>query len=276
MGGFGGAGGEGGQPCGPAPDVVPGATATCVREVRGALVDEEGAPIAKRTVTLCGVVCFGGITDATGAFVISVNAQLPNDGYAVLAHGRPDRASVIARLPGSLGEQVVLSEPLRLPPLPPAGVFLPADGAPAQTLVAGAVSLHVAEGTTWELDPEDVAAFEASGGEGSPRPVSFARVSGAAVPPLAKESALVFVLGPFDARPSGPVGVELTIPPDALTAFLPGAAVELITMDTEVYASGHSGGLARVLAQGHVSVDGARITTDEGEGIDALGWLAVR
>lgn len=268
-GGASGAGGAGAA-CAAAPDVKPGVAATCVRDVRGSIRDESGAPVKKRTVTLCGVVCFAGSTDEDGAFVIRVDASLPPNGYAVLAHGRPDRASVIVGLPEPLTEHVVLDAPITMHALPAANVFLPADGAPAETLTVGAVSLSVPANTSWELDPEDAV------DEGAPRPIAYARVPADQAPAFAAGSPLVFVLGPFDARPSNLVGVELGLDAAAAATLAPGAAVELVTMDTTVYVAGHTGGQPRALAKAHVSADGKRVTTDAGEGIDALGWLAVR
>lgn len=267
-----GGGGAGGSTaaCVAAPDVKAGVTSTCVREVRGSLRDVAGAPLSKRTVTLCGVVCFGGSTNEKGEFTIAVNASLPNEGYAVLAHGRPDLASVIVPLPKPLSDAVVLDAPIVMHALPPAAVSLPADGAPASTVQVGALSLVIPADTSWELDPEDAV------DEGAPRPMAYARVEGPSIPAFAAGSPLVVVLGPFDARPSKLVGVEITLDAAASASFAPGAAVELVTMETAVYVSGHDGGAARVLARGHVSADGLRVTTDEGEGIDSLGWLAVR
>jgi hypothetical protein len=263
------AGASGAAPgtCAEAPgEVDPQAPRSCVREVRGRVLEESGAAVGGLTITVCGAVCFGATSAADGSFVVPVGVELVEDAYALLVHGRPDHASTVLRLPASPPELVSFDEAIQLARFVPTGQTIPADGAAAQTLTAGSLTLEVPAETTWELDPEDVALDDA-------RPAFLAvEVSGAAVPAFAHEAAYVFALGPFQARPSRPLGVRV-----ANTRGLPaGSSVELVVMDDDLYFEPNTGGLPRVVGQGHVSADGATITSDPDRGLDVLTWLAIR
>jgi hypothetical protein len=241
------------------------APAHCVREVTGRAAATGGAPLPGLTITLCGVVCFGAVTDAAGAFKVDVNARLPDGGYAVFFHGRPRHASVFVRLPDAPPERLDLGPPVELAPLT-AGDALPADDAPAATVTAGPVSLRVEGGTTWELSFEDLA-DDAEG-----RKLRYAKVPVDQAPAFAKGAALVYALAPFDAKPSKKVGITLSD-----TAGLAAATpVEIIAMGGTNLDAVNTSGLPVVAARGRVSADGTKIETDPGEGLGLVTWIAVR
>jgi len=211
------------------------------------------------------VVCFGGSTDPSGAFRIRVNSVLPEGGYVVFAHGRPDHTGLFVRLPAGSAGAVALPQPVELAKLS-LGAALPADGAPAATVREGVVTLSVQAGTEWELSFEDVVA-EAAG-----RRLRYAKVPLDKAPPFAKGAALVYGLAPFQAKPSKPVALTL----DEAGGLPAGAPVELVVMSDDILTNDNEGGLPRVAARGRVSADGKRVETDPGEGLDVLTWVAVR
>ncbi len=241
------------------------APAHCVREVTGRVAAAGGAALSGLNITLCGVVCFGAVTDAAGAFKVDVNARLPNGGYAVFFHGRPNHASLFARLPDAPPERFDLGAPIELAPLA-AGGALPPDEAPATTVTAGPVSLRVDAGTTWELSFEDLA-DDAEG-----RKLRYAKVPVDKAPAFAAGASLVYALGPFDAKPSKKVGLTLT----DTGGLAAGTPVEIITMGGTSLELVNTSGLPVVAAKGRVSADGTKIETDAGEGIGVVTWIAVR
>ncbi|HRG95148.1 MAG TPA: carboxypeptidase-like regulatory domain-containing protein [Polyangiaceae bacterium] len=259
------AGDAGPPPCQPQPGGPTAAPAQCVREVSGTVRDLSGSPLAGADLTLCGVVCFGGSTDPSGAFRIRVNSVLPEGGYVVFAHGRPDHTGLFVRLPAGSAGAVALPQPVELAKLS-LGAALPADGAPAATVREGVVTLSVQAGTEWELSFEDVVA-EAAG-----RRLRYAKVPLDKAPPFAKGAALVYGLAPFQAKPSKPVALTL----DEAGGLPAGAPVELVVMSDDILTNDNEGGLPRVAARGRVSADGKRVETDPGEGLDVLTWVAVR
>jgi hypothetical protein len=239
--------------------------AYCVREVSGTVQDSAGTLLAKAEATVCGIVCFGANTDASGNFRVSVNARLPDSAYVLFAHGRPMRGSKLIPLPKAPAEQLALGL-IELPRLSTDGVPLPVDGAPAATIRTGAISFGIAPETNWEL------AFEDAADEVNGRMVRSAKVSADKAPAFAKGANLIYALAPFDAKPSKPVSVTLS----ETGGLASGTPVEFVVMGGVDLERFNGGGTARAAAKGHVSADGTSVSTDPGEGISTLTWLAVR
>lgn len=212
---------------------------------------------------MCGLVCFAALSDTNGAFVVPVDAFLPEGGYAVTANGRPTRGGIYTRLPTRAEGTVRLADAIVLPRFE-ADAPLPEDAA-GGVVRAGPLTLEIPSGTTWDLELEDLT----DPVEG--RKLRVAQVKTEAQrPAFAKGAAVVLALGPFKAKPSKPVAVTLTT--DALPK---GSAVDFVVMTDDGLAAKNDAGLGRVIARGHVSDDGTTVRTDPGQGIDRLTWLAV-
>lgn len=249
--------------CGPPPGGAPSENARCVRDVAGVITDDRGSPVRDLTITVCGVVCFAALSDGAGAFRVPVDAHLPEGGYAMTANGRPTLGGTYLRLPEMAEGNVRLPKTLVLPRFSSETARLPDDGA-AGLVRSGPLTLDVREGTSWELDIEDLT-DEVEG-----RKLRQAEVGEGARPDFAAGAARVFALGPFKAKPSKPVGVVIT------NAGLPaGTKVSFVVMTDSSSSITNDAGKGKVVAKGSVSADGTTIRTDEGEGIDRLTWLAV-
>jgi hypothetical protein len=157
--------------------------------------------------------------------------------------------------------------PIELPALSAERPMLPADGAPYADVRVGPIALAVAAETTWDLT------FEDRTDDVDGRVVRFAKVPVDRAPPFAKGAVLVYALAPFAAKASKPIALTL-----AETGGLPaGSAVDIVVMRDLALDGGPNGaGEGDVAAHGHVSMDGRSITTDAGEGIRALTWIAIR
>ena len=250
--------------CGPPPGGIAADDARCVRRVEGRLTDDRGAPVPELTVTVCGLVCFGALSDPNGEFSIPVDAFLPEGGYAVTANGRPVLGGSYTRLPARAEGIVRLAEAIVLPRFGADAPRLP-DDTQGGVVRAGPLTLDVPTGTTWDFELEDLT----DPIEG--RKLRVAQfVSDSERPAFAKGAAVVLALGPFKAKPSR--AVPVTIMTDSLPK---GAAVDFVVMTDDGLASKNDAGLGRVVARGHVADDGKAVSTDPGQGIDRLTWLAV-
>ncbi|MFO0640896.1 MAG: hypothetical protein U0183_16865 [Polyangiaceae bacterium] len=250
--------------CGPPPGGVASDDARCVRSVEGRLADDRGAPVRDLTVTVCGLVCFAALSDTGGNFSVPVDAFLPEGGYAVTANGRPTFGGIYTRLPAGAEGTVRLAEPVVLPRFEAEAPLLPGD-AVGGVVRAGPLTLDIPEGTTWDLELEDLT----DPTEGRKLRVAQVRDESRR-PAFAKGAAIVLALGPFKAKPSKPVPVTITT--DALPK---GTAVDFVVMTDDGLAAKNDAGLGRVVARGRVSDDGKTVRTDPGQGIDRLTWLAV-
>lgn len=271
LGGVGGGAGAGGAsgPCANDPD-PPSAGTTCIEQVSGVARSLDGSALPANTlVTVCGVACFYGKTDATGAFTAKMGVNIVVSDYVTYVHGQPAFANLLTRLPAdAAGPSIVLSQPLLVPPLPAPAVYLPEDGAKASTVTSGAITLATAAGTLFDLEVDDIA----MGKDG--RALRVVKVDVAKAPPFAASegAVLLYALAPFSAKPSTPVGVLISE-----TGGLPaGTAVELFVLDDRIVDVPSPAGKARVVATAHVSDDGKQIVTDPGQGLDVLTWVGVR
>jgi hypothetical protein len=240
---------------------------TCVLAAQGKVTDLEGAPLGNRVMSICGAACFGTRSDDAGVYFIPVAFDLDTENYAIHADGRPDHAVDYLRL--QHGEPAFVTVEMRLPPLPPSTVRLPPDeaGAPS-TVTVGDVTLQIPAGTTFSLDPEDGEYGDVG------RTIRVASVPLATAPAYAAAAhvAAIYAMAPSGATASAKMGVVLRN-----TAGLPAsAAVDVLVLGDNYFSMPPSVGLLGVQAAAHVSADARTITTDPGEGIVEITWLAVR
>lgn len=243
-------------------DCEPGEGEVCVQNVRGQVQDEEGKPLKQQVVSVCGAGCYVGKTSEDGLFSVRIEAPLRVDAYALLVHGGVDYSSIYLRLP-SLDTNVFFSSAIRLPRLPVEGPILPADGGAQEKITSGRLSLELAQGTSFELDVDDIVRGE----EGRRWRVTEVNPSQAA---FVEGARLVFAMAPFGAKLSKPARISVSS-----DAGLPeGQVVSFVMMDDDLLAEvGNLAGLPKVVAQGQVQ-DGV-IVSDVGQGLDKITWLAV-
>ncbi len=253
-------------PCSRPPAERP-AGSVCVREVRGQVLDTEGAPRADLPVTVCGPVCWLGRTAPDGRFAVLVGDFVPTAIYSVLAHARPDYATVYVPLPSTVGagDVISLAEPLRVPRYTVTGDLVDGDAGVAR---AGEFALTVPAGARIELDLEDFKLGELG------RRLRVAQVPLDRAPPFAREgrAQAVFALAPFAMTSSRPLGLRL---PNTL-GLPPGAAVDLVVMGGDILPPQSNAGRALDAARARVSADGSAVETLSGEGLSLLTWVAVR
>jgi hypothetical protein len=254
-------------PCGASPDDRPPG-ASCLLEVHGALADRAGAALADHTVSLCGSTCYGTQTGPSGAFVIPVGELILRDQYAIHVDGRPDHADYFLRLAKGDDRVLTLAAPLLLPVLPATGPVLPPDGGPDASITSGDLTLGVEAGTTFDLAIEDFGKGDAA------RMLRVASVPLADAPPFAVIAGFeaTYAIAPSEVRASKKMRVTLK----NAAALPPGAAVEILMVGDDFVSVSPTVGIAQVVAAGHVSADGASITSDPGEGVTVLTWLGVR
>jgi hypothetical protein len=131
----------------------------------------------------------------------------------------------------------------------------------------GDVTLPVAGGTTFVLDVEDY-------GIAAGRLFRVAAVPLASAPSYAAANnvAVIYAMAPSGATPSVPMSVTLRN-----AAALPASAgVDFLVLSDDYFDNPPTVGELLVQATGHVSADGTTITTDPGQGITEITWLAVR
>ena len=253
-------------PCARPPAERP-ANSVCVREVRGQVLDTDGAPRVDIPVTICGPVCWLDRTGADGRFAVRVGDFVPTAIYSVLAHARPDHATVYVPMPDVVGpgDVITLAEPLRVPRYMVTGDLVDGDAGVAR---AGEVTVRVPAGAQLELDLEDYELGELG------RRLRVAQVPVDRAPPFAREGRVqaVWALAPFALTSSRPLGLRL---PNTL-GLAPGAAVDVVMMGGDVLPPRSNAGRAVDAARAVVSADGMSVETLPGEGVSLLTWVGVR
>ncbi len=252
--------------------------ATCVRTVSGSVTDIDGAPLANRSVTVCGIICFYAQTAADGSFTTYIDSNINIARFAALAHGRPDYASLYAKLPAA-AEHITVA-PLRIPKYLD-GQVLPDDGAPASHVISGDVTLDIPDNTAFQLDVDDVASptgrqFRVGAAKASELP-DFAKASGAVqLYGLAPFGATSVVNGSASA-PTGPTPQKLAVHVKNTSKLLqPNQKVQFFVLGVNLLSSPPTAGSEVDVATGTVSADGTTIDTDAGQGISTISWLGVR
>ncbi|HEY3821269.1 MAG TPA: hypothetical protein VGL81_29085 [Polyangiaceae bacterium] len=257
---------EAAAPCSEPPSMRPDG-GTCILEATGTVEDLAGTTLPHLVMTMCSpAICYGSQANDAGVYTIPVGTFLDTSEYAVHADGRPDHAVDYHRL--AAGEPQVIDVDMHIPALPPSTVSLPPDdaGAPSSVTV-GDVTLQVAAGTSFDLDVEDY-------GIAAGRLLRVAAVPLASAPSYAaaNDVAAIYAMAPSGAAPSMPMGVTLKN-----SANLPASAgVDFLVLSDNYFDTPPTVGELLVQATGHVSADGTTISTDPGQGITEITWLAVR
>ncbi|MBK7581944.1 MAG: hypothetical protein IPI67_17270 [Myxococcales bacterium] len=256
-----------------------GPNAVCVLSVKGRAVDALGSPVPGLSTSVCGSVCWYGESDATGAFTVTVGERIPVDQYSSLPHGRPDRTNFYFALPSAASEIIDVGD-LTLLDLPKTGPGLVVrsdkQGAPAQSVKSGELTLSVSAGTQVKLDVEDVA-LDAAGKQF--RALSVPAAQRALFAPASLNLVALFALTPFE---SAIVDETTALPALAQlsadnTPNLPaGTPVEWLALGSYLFDDWVKPAAFAVVATGSVSADGARIEMDAGQGVRYLTWVGVR
>jgi hypothetical protein len=241
--------------------IVPGTL--CIRSVEAKVLDIDDKPVAGLTVSACGGVCVPATTAADGSVHLKAGYYFLNPGF-LLALGRSRYAGYVTLLPPATSD-VVFPSPFRIPRLPDAGESFPASGAAGSVSSAG-LTLTLSAQTKVDVDsitfqtPDDQA-FRAVA-------VPIERGPGFLDPSLGVE--LLYAVGPLETKLDPPAPLSL---PNA-KSWPAGAVVELLVHGYLKDEPGY-GTMAKT-ATGRVSADGARIVTDDGQGITLLTWIGVR
>ena len=247
--------------CVMAPDWV-APQAVCVRTLSATVVDEMAKPISILVTTACGDGCSFGRTDATGRTSMSVHRYMTKP--ALMLHGHSTYASyyVLLETEGDVDKGMVM-----LPTMPAAGLPIPEDGL-AHDVTAGDVTISLPAGGSVLIDKTELIEVPEQQFRSLPVPVAKA-------PPFvdpALKITVLYALTPFATKLDP--GVALSV---ANTAMLPtGAAVEFFIQGTDVKDKFGPFGRFNKMADGHVSADGTKITTDAGQSITELTWLGIR
>lgn len=259
------------------------AGAICVERVRGRVVDEEGEPVPDLPVTVCGSVCYRGVTDNAGVFAVEIGDFILVSEYSVQAHGSPHRSTFYHPMPETLPTGEAEVGDLKVVDLPTDGdlllskLDLDGDVSPAQSVTSGEVSLSIAEGTVVRLSVADSLADE----EGRRfRARSLDEQLFAEFVPGADFSR-IYALGPFEAAFKGPspddqVEVSLTI--ENVDDFAPGQEVPVFALGTYLDSEWLTPGAFEEIGISVVSEDGSELVLSSagpGQGLRHLTWLAV-
>jgi hypothetical protein len=248
-------------------------------EVKGRTVDATGAPLGGISTSVCGVVCWYGDSDASGAFSVSIGEKIVPAKYSTLPHGRPARTSFYFALP-SVTEPVVNVGDLTLLELPASGpelvVWSDKAGAPAQTVTSGELTLALEAGTQVKLDVEDVA-LDALGKQFRALAVPAAQRGRFADEKLGLVA--LFALSPFEAAvvaeaDGAPALARLRA--ENTTGLAAGTAVEWLALGSYLFDDWVTPAAFEVVATGSVSGDGKALEMDAGQGIGYLTWVGVR
>ncbi len=205
---------------------------------------------------------------------------------------RPDGLPPVNRVPstpatvtfsesprGPRAESVEVGD-LPLLDLPPSGpslvVWHEKQGAPAQTVTSGELTLEIGAGTQVKLDVEDVALgdegkqFRALGIPAAKRPAFAGEALGLGA---------LWALTPFEAavidEQSGSPALA-RISADNTLGLPADTAVEWLALGSYLFADWVKPAAFEVVASGKVSTDGTRIEMDAGQGVRYLTWLGVR
>ena len=254
-------------PCSQPPEERPPG-GTCVLDAKGQVTDLGGASLADLLVTLCGRICFGTHTDASGQFDVPVGYFLDRENYALHVNARPDHADVYVRLVKGDAPVVTLASAIRVPLLPKTGALLPADGAAAARVTSGPITLAIADGTKFDLAIEDFGTGDVG------RTMRAVEVPVDTAPDFAKAANVerVYALSPAGAKASLKMGVSVTND----GAIAAGTAIEIYLLGDDYLSTPPTVGVMSVAAQAHVSADGKTIDTDPGEGILQVQWIGIR
>jgi hypothetical protein len=244
-------------------DPNPPAGGVCPAQVHGQVVDESGAAVAALTVSVCADQCFFGTTQPDGKFTVVPDQHIVLGNYALELHGRPGHVTYYTPLAAANGLVIDFSAPLRLPLLPASGPEIVADGT-AQTVTSGDLTVTIPAATQIFFDVED---FGTANGH---QLRVLAVDDPTKLPFVTQKPDVLYGCSPFEVSFSQKAALSFVN-----RASLPaGAAVEIQSMRGLVNGAPPAGRFQHA-ANAHVSADGKTITTDAGEGVTELTWLAL-
>ncbi len=241
------------------------------RTVNGLVVDEGGAALIDALVTVCGRICYRGVTDTKGAFRVPIAKDSDASQLAVCIHGRPDRVTYYVPVDASqsAAERIDFATPFVAPAIAAGGPLVALDKS-AQTITAGDVTLHIAEGTKINLDVED----DTLGERGRElRAIAYDDLSTAPFPidETAGLEVLYFVT-PFEATYKP--GITITLA--NRRAWPAGTEVDVMMMRGLTGTTVWPAGVFEKVSSAKVSADGARITLDANATLSTITWLALK
>jgi hypothetical protein len=251
-----------------------------VESVSGRVVDHNGEPLATGQVTVCGDQCFYGATDPSGNFLVSVNAVIPVDAYAVVPHVKTPLAAYYAPLVVPAAGKVTAPD-LHILQLPTDGPDLFIKGEPqaaqAQSVSSGDVTLTIDAGITVVLSIDD----KLLGAAGKKfRALKVPTELMAKYAPSALKLRAIYALGPFGAslkKAEGAAeGVQARLSFKNTLGLTAGQSVEVLAMDLEMGKPGHRPGTFQPVAKAAVSKDGALIEVLPTDGLTTISWVGLR
>jgi hypothetical protein len=234
-----------------------------VGTVSGTVLDLTGAPAVNVLADVCGTnICIASSTDGDGDFTAMGMQQEVVDARLVYGDGLT-HAKMAGRVPSFPDADVGTIHTPRLPPFD--------EGAP---IVAGedatqnGVTLHVPAGA--QID-HDILLY---GEEERGLRVTLFAPSDGTFPAIPASLNLELVIGLAPLHSLICPGVGMTFPNQP--GWDPGAAVEVLYNNVEIYPSYAPYGGWEVVAKATVSDDGATISTNDGESIAELGTFGAR
>lgn len=251
----------------------------CIETVSGRLVGESGDPVeADLLVSACGPLqCNPGRTDTEGRFTIPVNLNLVRSDYSVLGHGRPEKAAFYFVLPeGQPGPDLEVGDlPHLSMPADGPSIEIDRDGAPAQSVTSGDVTLDIADGVFVRLDVESNLAAD-EGMKFRALKVPDALLDRFADPALGLQ--VLYGFEPFETEFEFPSGeqTEARLEFANTTGFAADSTVEILALGSYLHPEWVTPAAFEVIATGTVSSDGTTITMDSGGGVRYLTWVGLR
>lgn len=233
---------------------VPGAGESCVRAVKGAILDGNDRGVTL-PVNLCNAqLCFSTRSDE-GLFTVDVKSSLDLSTFLIHAYGYPYYGDTMIHLKRSPESVVTLAAPVYVARLDSTGPMLPSSVTAPLSVAAGPVSLTLAAGSSVAFYPAHDA-----------RELRVGRV-----PPKAYDPSLVavYALGPFGAKLSSPAEVAIDVSAQGLAD-----GRQLVVVELEDDLAKPSVGRMHDVGMATVTAGVAR--SAPGTGIRQLTWVGLR
>lgn len=256
---------------------------TCIESALGRVVGEEGEPIPDLPVTVCGPVCYRGVTDEAGVFSVEIDDFILVSEYSMQAHGSPHRSTFYHSMSEKLQSGRLDVGELKVVDLPVDGdlllskLDLEGETSPAQSVSSGDISLSIAEGTVVRLSVADSLAGE----DGRRfRARSLDELEWKQFVP-GGDFLRVYALGPFEANfspKSKEDKPEVSLVLDNVDDLSPGEEVPIYALGTYLDPDWLRPSAFEEIGAAVVSEDGAELVLPsdaDGVGLRHLTWLAV-
>ena len=266
-------------PCSEDPSLIPDG-AVCVHDIYGRMLDENGDAVENELlISACGPQqCNPGYTDAVGDFRVPVNLHIVPGEYSVIGHGRPERASFYFMLPSGTDGPNIDVGTLRHLSMPVDGPSLIVDreGAPAQSVTSGEVTLEIPDGIYVRLDVESNL-FQEEGEKFKALRVPDELLGDFIDPSLG--AVALYGFEPFESQfevaGSGEL-VDIVLTFENSMGLAADSAVEVLALGSYLHPDWLTPARFEPVATATVTSDGAQIVMDEGQGVTYLTWVALR